>query len=205
VDDAKGRHILNQLGPRGLTSLEYGDDSDDGKIKKQKGEAGRRRNREFKLKQIERYNQDNEARKAQHQAYVKPPEHIEAYASELGVGLIAPYQVQDSKNEEIAELRSELKKRDSEFASLTAQFAEFMKAFKEGKTPQTQEEIAAEATEAERVELYKEYKMLKWTEFKQWVLKHDTSERYLKFPVDIQEDIRSKWGKLADEGELFPY
>lgn len=205
VDDAKGRHILNQLGPRGLTSLEYGDDSDGGKIKLQKAEAGRRRNREFKMKQIERYNQDNEARKAQHQAYVKPPPHIEAYAKELGEGLIAPYQVQDHKNKEIAVLTEKLEKRDNEFAELSAQFKEFMKAFKEGKTPQTTEEIAGEAEEAEKQKLWQEYKMLPWVEFKKWVNNPDTVSRYPTFPVESQGDIRKKWAKLADEGELFPY
>jgi len=61
VEDNKGNHILNQLGPRGLTSLDYGDEEE---VKKKKAEDGRRRNIEFKRNQIVRYNRDNEARKA---------------------------------------------------------------------------------------------------------------------------------------------
>ena len=99
VDDAKGRHLLNELGPRGLTSLEYGDE---GKTEAKKGEDGRKRSKEFKLKQIARYNPDNEARKARQLEYVDPPKIIKEWSKDLGVKLEAPYELPDIKNMEIS-------------------------------------------------------------------------------------------------------
>ena len=107
LEDAKAKHLLNNLGPRGLTFLEYDDATDDGSKERRKAEDGRKRNLAFKRKQVATYNQNNESRKAQQLGYIDIPDHIEAYAQELGEGLIAPYQVADIKNEEIAKLKEE--------------------------------------------------------------------------------------------------
>lgn len=200
VDDRKANHLLNELGPRGLTSLEFGDE---GEIKERKAAAGIKRAKQFKLKQIERYNQDNETRKATNQGYIAPSKQIQEFAKELGEGLIQPYRVKDVANEEIAELKSQLKQRDSQFADLTQQFSEFMSAYKEDRGIKSKDEIAKEKEDAEREKLHKEYKMLPWVKYKPWV--NALGARYMELPVDVQKDLEVKWNKMADEEEKFPY
>ena len=87
VEDGRGNHLLNNLGPRGLTSLEYGDDE------KVKAAEGRKRNREFKLKQVLDYNSQNETRESSGLVHIDPPQHVKDYADELKIDLKKSYTV----------------------------------------------------------------------------------------------------------------
>lgn len=101
VDDACGKHLLHNLGVRGLTVLDYGCDED--ALKKDALD----RNREFKKKMVVDFNQRNENRKQQGMAYFPPTRDIKAYALELGLGLVEPYNVRDDERAAYASLKEE--------------------------------------------------------------------------------------------------
>jgi hypothetical protein len=198
VDDNKANHVLNQFGPRGLTSLDYGDE---GEVKEQKAEAGRRRNLDFKRMQVSRYNRDNEARKARQLEYIDPPKHIKEYAKEIGVGLIAPYEIADIKNEEISQMRKDAERRDRENDELRKQVADLIKLVQENVIPKTDGEIQADFIE----NLIENVKRMNRQTFEPWV-KELSQEKYGKYPVEIQTYILKKWEGFFNKDEKpFPY
>src|SRR5512137_965001 len=81
VTESCGKHLLTGFGPRGLTSLEHGDDE-----AKVRADA-LSRNRDFKLKQVIDYNRRNESRKQMNLPFLIPPDYIKDYAKELGIDL----------------------------------------------------------------------------------------------------------------------
>ena len=103
VTDACGRHVLNEYSQRGLCSLDYGDESKEIEI----AEAGRATNEAFKVKQIEEYNQQNEARKAIGLPFNPATKKLLEYAEELSLVLSQPYKVSDTVAKESKELRAE--------------------------------------------------------------------------------------------------
>jgi hypothetical protein len=144
VDDARGRHILNALGPRGLMSLEYGDDED------AKREIGLARNREFKKKQIIRYNQENERRKQAGMAYLEPTPQVAEYARELGVALLEPYALKDPEKAEVSRLKDENRGLHTELTKLSEKFNTVMQDLATGKVGGNE---ATMALQRENVEL----------------------------------------------------
>lgn len=103
VEDACGKHVLNEYSQRGLCSLDYGDESKIEEI----AEAGRATNRAFKIRQIELYNEQNEARKAIGLPFNTPTKTIIAYAQELSLKLSEPYRVEDTVAKESKALKEE--------------------------------------------------------------------------------------------------
>lgn len=204
VDDNKGNHILNQLGPRGLTSLDYGDEGD---IKERKAKDGIKRNRDFKLKQIMRYNQDNEQRKATQRIYVDPPAFIKDYAKELGIGLLAPYEVADVKNEEISELKKEAEKRDRENLELRNQVMDLMSTVQKllGEIEKTPEEKKAEEQQKNIDEMITSYKVMNRNVFRPKIESFG-AEEFGKLPIEVQTFISQRWGGFFNKEEApFPY
>lgn len=126
MDDPRARHILNELGQRGLCRLEYGDDEEP------IAAAGIKRNRAFKLKQVMVYNQMNEARRQQNQSYMEVSPHVQAYADELGVGIIMPYNIKDDERSELATLRAERDEDKKEMKDLRDMVARLLAAQEEG-------------------------------------------------------------------------
>ena len=134
VDDPRGRHVLNVLGPRGLMTLEYGDE---GEGEDKKAVVGRQRNKDFKFKQVIDFNTLNEQRFQSRLPYIKPPSHIKTYSDELGIELRQPYAVEDAAKKDMSnamqrnqELEIDLKKKDSEISELREQVTELMTQFR---------------------------------------------------------------------------
>lgn len=103
VDDARARHLLNTLSIRGLVSLDYGDDSNLDTI----AEEALKRNRDFKIKQVNEHNERNEARKAIGLPFLIPTPTLRLYAEELGEDLVQPYRVKDQDRGRVTELEKE--------------------------------------------------------------------------------------------------
>lgn len=101
VPDATARHLLNELAPRGLLSLDFGDDDEE------RAKEGLERNREFKVKQINDFNEKNSARKHQGLPYLWPTDTIKLYAEEIGVILVESYQVDDAQLQKVKTLETE--------------------------------------------------------------------------------------------------
>ncbi len=100
------KHVLNAYGARGLTFLKHGDDEEE------VAKRARQANYEFKRKQVTEYNTRNEQRRHMGLGFIMPSKQIRAYAEELGLQLMEPFQTKEktSGNEsEIDELRLENK------------------------------------------------------------------------------------------------
>ena len=201
--DTIANHLLNKLETRGLTTLEYGDDSDGGKVEKKKAAAGRRRNKEFKEKQVLRYNQLNESRKMQGMEFIQAPEQVNKYAEELGQALIQPYVIADTKNAELAQLKAEnaeLKKDQSDAMATMKDLINTLKAQGIELGGQSDEDKLKEEIKV----IQAEYKMMKKGEFEDWIVKIPKN-RYYTFPVEVQTDIQNKWeGMWSKEEQPFP-
>jgi len=89
VLDAAAKHLLTEFGSRGLIALEYGDNEE------MRAEEGLANNRAFKVKQINKFNEENEARKHTGLRYNWPSDKIKAYAKEIGVKLTESYKIDD--------------------------------------------------------------------------------------------------------------
>ena len=101
VPDATARHLLNELAPRGLVSLDYGDDEEE------RAKEGLDRNREFKVKQLNNFNETNSARKHQGLPYNWPTDSLKLYAKEIGVKLVESYQLDDAQLQKVKTLETE--------------------------------------------------------------------------------------------------
>ena len=105
VPDATARHLLNELSPRGLMSLDFGDEEKIDEITKE----GLERNRAFKVKQLNDFNEKNSARKHMGLPYLWPVKHLKLYAEEIGVKLVESYQVDDAQLQKVKGLEEENK------------------------------------------------------------------------------------------------
>jgi len=121
MNDARAKHVLNSLGPRGLMSLEFGDEIEP------KRQQGIERNLEFKKRQVQRHNQQNEAQKRAGRPWIPPPEHIKAYAKELGLELIEPYSEKADERGMVQVLISQNQQQQAQMAQLQSQMADLMK------------------------------------------------------------------------------
>lgn len=194
VEDQKARHILNILGPRGLTTLEFGDE---GEIKEQKAADGRRRAEEFKQKQVRTYNRDNEGRKMRNLEYVEPPEKIKQWAKDLGIILIQPYELPDVDMQEMANLRKEKKELLGLVADLKESQNEIMNMLKQ--------KGLLEEPEDPHEELKETYNHMNREQLAPWV-ENLTFDKFSQYPVEVQKDIMTKWeGFWNKEEKPFPY
>jgi hypothetical protein len=110
-----------------LTFLKYGD------IEAEVGEKGKERNRDFKKRQVQIYNQTNEQRKLTRLGYLEASKKVKEYALELGIELIEPYSLKDEEKSAIskstvenADLRLKLVAQEKEMAELKSMMKQFM-------------------------------------------------------------------------------
>jgi len=127
VNEACANHLLNAFGQRGLTFLKYGDDES------AIGKASVDRNREFKKRQVQIYNQTNEQRKLTRLGYLPPSQKLKEYALELGIKLIEPYSMKDEEKAAIAKstienelLKAQTAKQSEEIAELRAMMKQLL-------------------------------------------------------------------------------
>ena len=204
VDDPRGKHILNTLGPRGLVTLEYGDE---GAGEDKKASNGVSRNKAFKRKQVLDFNQNNQQRLQGKMPYLSPSRQLKAYAQELGIGLEEPYKVVDQANEEMARVLAEKdaleksnKKKDAALEALQAQVADLTSKFSDfltlaGKPIATEDDANKAAAEAEKEEqmldgLRNGYKKAGKKQFIKWVA---TNWNLIKqYPEEIQGEIADR-------------
>lgn len=136
-------YALTAMGPRGLTSLVYGDEARESQI----GADAIARNKAFKTRQVVLYNQQNENRKHMNLGYLPPAEHLKKYALELGLKLLEPYTVRDEERNAISqtkqvneELSARLAAQDKEMAELKDMLKQFMSKDEPAKQEEPKEE-----------------------------------------------------------------
>jgi hypothetical protein len=107
-------HLLNSYGARGISYLRYGADEN------QIAEEGRKRNKDFKMRMVTRFNQTNEARRdGGYGAHIPSPE-LRKYADELGVVLTQPYAPKDEEKEKIKTQEATIANLQTSLAALMA-------------------------------------------------------------------------------------
>ena len=195
LDDARARHLLTTLGPRGLMALDFGDENKLDEIATQ----GRALNAAFKKKQVMNYNQTNEGRKQASLPYQTPPLHITAYAKELGMGILEPYNIKDDERNEIALLRKQNADITNNMASLMSKMEKMMTAMQEKGV-----EVPAEstATEMDVEKTRRRYFHLEKIQFEKFVT--NRKEEVLAFPEENQREIQDKW-KVEVPDKKYPY
>ena len=216
VDDARARHILNILAPRGLTTLEYGDDRDDGKNKKTKAESGRERNKAFKRKQVIDFNQLNHANKTGNREYLYPGPQLKDYAAEIGIKLEEPYSAPDEGTAKISGLMEEAQKKDTlikeqskevselrnQVSTLSDQVSQLLKTFQQPETVKKETWVEPDETLAKDLERglgeaaaeMVRFRTLNKASFKAWLKKN--LDEIPNFPDDIRNEIDIRHIKL---------
>jgi len=222
-DEARAKHILSQFGPRGLLILQFGDDP------KEKKRKAMEIHDEFWMRQITRFNQDNEGRRMEHRSYVAPTKQLADKAKALGQDLLGPWTNKPTESIELAEMRTTVAKLQQDLNATLAQNAELIALlkssgadrFKELDTPGQQvalegkledseaeaeiQQIAEEdiASQDEFAELKHRLKYMNGMQLGQWVMEH---------PEDIQvewpktengqalvTEIKAKWNKILSD------
>jgi len=126
VEEAMGKHVLNNLTARGMSKLIFDDDGrsvDEDKIAADAIE----RNKEFKIRQVVSYNERNERRKASGQPYDVPTKEVKQYAAELGIDLLQPYTMAEGEKGQIGKLSQENQDLRSQVNALATQMQELIK------------------------------------------------------------------------------
>jgi hypothetical protein len=125
VEEAIGNHVLNALGARGMTKLVY---DEDGKSidEDQNARDAIQRLRDFKERQIVVYNERNERRKSQNQAYDMPTDTVKRYAAELGIELLKPYTLATAEKGQIGKLTFENEQLKIQMSEMMKKMTEFM-------------------------------------------------------------------------------
>lgn len=195
VDDARGRHVLNVLGPRGLVTLEYGDEGE-GELRK--AEQGRARNQEFKRKQIMDFNQINDAQQQRRLPYIAPSDQVKAYSRELGIKLYEPYSSTDEASraqadliKKVGEKEREVQEKDRTIQDLTAKVDRLSGLVEQMLVAASRSQVQSEL---DWDELRKKIKSINSNHFGQWVGSNwDEIQRY---PEDIRGLISERWSKF---------
>lgn len=202
VEDARANHILNNFGRRGLVALEYGDDqAEDGKKSKKehKRESALSKNKEFKLRQIAVYNQQNEARANAKMGPLEPTEQVRGYAKELGVKILEPYSTIDPESSENAELKKENKELKKQMAVMSDQMGEILDRLREKDIePPEVPTFDDEKLNAMR----RKFRQLGKPNFEGW-LKNNKDE-VLAYPEVILNEIKEKYKVVYDKQFPFP-
>jgi len=195
VDDRRARHILNILGPRGLTTLIYGDE---GEKKEAKAKSGRERNRAFKRKQVIDFNQLNMANKHGRKDYLYPGQQLKDYADEVGIKLEEPYSAPDEGREKISTLIDEVKTKDTKIKEQGKQLNELQNQVS-GLSKQLNSFLEMMKQPKVRVEPVEDPEMIRFrtlnsAQFRKWL---DTNiDKIASYPDDIRNEIDVRHIKL---------
>lgn len=200
VDDAKARHLLNILAPRGLMSLDFGDEGD---AKKEKAKEGRKRNKDFKMKQIMDFNQLNQANEARKVPYAYPSNELKEYSDEMGIELIAPYALPNVEKGKISKLKEELDGKNVRLEQQAKQMTDMQGQISEltslvrGMIKTGEDETKSEFKGEDVVEEVVKFRSLNKAQFTAWMKKN--WDEIPIFPVEIQEEIKERHEKLFKE------
>lgn len=108
--DAQANHVLNQLGPRGLVRLEFGDEEQLEALKQQAVDTYHR----FWIRQVTMHNRSNEMARNEGRPFTFPIKEVVSYAKKHGIELLQPWKMADpntDKEKKLEEENAELKRR----------------------------------------------------------------------------------------------
>ncbi|MHA2064419.1 MAG: hypothetical protein ACXABY_08570 [Candidatus Thorarchaeota archaeon] len=189
-DDARGSHILNKWGPRGI--LRYSLDADPDAVRKEAVRIYKR----FWMNQIVNFNQTNEARKNENKAYNFPTSQLEEKAEELGVELVAPHKTQQkTESGQVAELKAENEELRGQVNDLKEGMTEILSIMKEIR------EKPAVPHVIDTSDLIRQFVNLGKDRYANWVNSH--LEDLKTWPDVVVEKAKEKWEAFY-KGEAWP-
>jgi len=180
-DDARGKHILNKWGQRGLIRISY---EDKGNEDEKRAEAMDVYNR-FWIRQISIFNQHNESLKNENKPYVHPQRQLEDKAKEFKIDLVGPWKVvqppEGADPKEIAAMKDEM-------SELRAMMTELM-------------DVTKDATKQRDGAYIEQFADLSTTDFRTWI--ESNLAKIRKWPNGVQALIKARWDS-TQSGEMYP-
>jgi hypothetical protein len=175
-DNARGNHILNKYGQRGLVQLQYGDDEEEVK------RLAMKVYKEFWYRQITNFNRQNETLRNENKAYIFPQKVLEEKAKEFSVELIGPWKVNlPSSDKEMVRLQQENRELRSSIDDMQSQMKELIKIVKSNVGPKVMEKEG----------YMKQFKNMSFPNFRAWAKQN--IEKIEEWPDEVKEEIRIKW------------
>ena len=210
VDDGKAAHLLNILGPRGLTTLDYGDE---GETKDKKASAGKKRNLEFKKKMVIQFNAQNQMGEQRNLPYLPPTKELIAYADELGIKLVQTYTLPDADAKKIGKLTRDGQEKDKRLEieskkvivleekvdKLTKQIGDFMAIMQGQSKPEKEQEEkptepAIDTSKSPYDSIVVKVKTLNKPQFTAWMKK--SWEEMADYPEKVKAEVNARHEKL---------
>ena len=215
VEDAAGRHILNKFDRRGLQQLQFGDNPDE------KMKIGMKTWKDFWIRQITIFNQDNERRMNTNREYVDPTDQLKEHAEKLGINLIGPWSMKETDNSLVSSLKDENFQLKTQLNAVTEQVkalvdamqargdiptvlrtaAEKVELSNRGETvtpePEKDPEQDQDAKDLEEQRaIINEFQMLNREKFGDWVMMNLDRLQSPDFPSAIRAIVKEKWERL---------
>jgi hypothetical protein len=181
-NDARGNHILNKWGARGLIRTKLHADVDEERAKAMKIYKN------FWIRQVTIFNRQNEINKNERKAYVSPTPMLRQKAEELGIELIGSWTYTPPAND--AKVTA-LEKEVSTLKGMLTEMVDAVKSLKEApKLPIP--------TDTEKI--IGEFRNMKLADFESWLIDH--ANVWQDYPQEVRDYAKQKYEKL-NPGEEF--
>lgn len=129
-DEARGNHLANKFGRRGIVQMQYGDDETEKKEKSKELWA------EFWEDQITRFNQHNEDQKEKGNRYAKPPKFLSDRAKSFGLELLEPWKIKaPDESKELSEMKKNNEEQAATIKNLVEQVSKLTTMFANNEPP----------------------------------------------------------------------
>lgn len=204
VDAAKGNHILNKWGDRGLLQLQFGDEQNLDPLKAKAMEVYT----DFWMKNITNFNQFNERMKNENKAFVEAQPELQSKAKELGITLIGPWKLAPPAQEkELKEAKEEVARLTKDFGDLKDTVNTLVAALTQQNTP-APGSAQAQVQEDPLREFTKQFLHRSKANLKVWA-KMD-KETIKTWPEEVLKELHIKWittygDSPSKEDEQYPF
>lgn len=204
-NDKMAKHLLHHLFDFGLCRLDYGDESREAEI----AEAGRERCRQFKIREINKINEDNYLRSKTQRPPVKPSPQMIRWSEEVGEPLTS--YAPKSKTEESARqerlftenenLKAENKGLRQQMASLEDKLSLILDRMNLSGEADAKEQMKKEDSAAQKAEelnkLRDIFRTMKGPQMKAYA--KEFPGEIQNWPPQIQEEFHEKWKRILDD------
>lgn len=180
-EDARGKHILNKWGARGLLRITYDDRDREDEMREKAMEIYR----SFWSRQISNFNQHNESLKNQDRAYVYPTKMLSKKAEDFGIDLIQPWKLKPPVSETDKKEMDELKDRLGKMEEMMSKMVDTL----------------GDVTKQRDDALVSQFTLLNQEEFKPWLEANLATVR--TWPKNVQTLVQVKWIDLYGS-EVYP-
>jgi len=201
--------ILSKFAMRGIIQLNFGDDTNPDKdqpsktIMEVKAERGREVFREFMLKQVNTYNQDNIAREHKKDPGVEPTATVKKYAERLGAKLITTYFERDDKQnainqaaEENKSLRSMIERQDAMIEKQSKMLQELAAKISPNEEVKIPTELPTEQ-EMKEQEILQSFMIKNKNQLKKFI--EESRPEIGAWPENIKSKLRERFATLTGE------